>query len=129
STAFGRDAIITALETLWLEPTLARGVLRFLASTQAHETSPFHASAPGKIMHETRRGEMTALGEVPFGKYYGGVDTTPLFVMLAAAYAKRTGDLRLIDALWPALTAAIGWIESAGDANGDGFVGYDNSAP
>ena len=75
----------------------------------------FQASAPGKIMHETRRGEMTALGEVPFGRYYGSVDTTPLFVMLAGAYAARTADLELIAELWPALEAAMGWIEGAGD--------------
>jgi glycogen debranching enzyme len=129
STQFGRDAIITALETLWLDPTLARGVLRFLARTQAHETSQFRASAPGKIMHETRRGEMTALGEVPFGQYYGGVDTTPLFVMLACAYAQRTGDMRLIDELWLALTAAVAWIEGPGDSDGDGFVDYSNASP
>jgi glycogen debranching enzyme len=128
STAFGRDAIITSLQTLWLDPTLAHGVLRFLAANQATETSPFRDAAPGKIMHETRKGEMARLGEVPFARYYGGVDTTPLFVMLAGAYAARTGDLGLIEDLWPALLAAIGWIEGAGDANGDGFVDYARGA-
>ena len=93
SAAFGRDAIITALQTLWLDSSLARGVLRFLAQHQATETSSFKDSAPGKIMHETRKGEMTALRELPFGEYYGGVDTTPLFVVLAGAYAERTGDM------------------------------------
>ena len=93
STAFGRDAIITALQMLWLDPSLARGVLRYLARHQATETSRFTDAAPGKIMHETRKGEMVRLGELPFGRYYGGVDTTPLFVTLAGAYAARTGDL------------------------------------
>jgi glycogen debranching enzyme len=124
STTFGRDAIVTALQTLWLNPTLARGVLAFLAQTQARETSPFRDEAPGKIMHERRKGEMAATGEVPFACYYGSVDTTPLFVMLAGAYAERTGDLGFIDELWPALNAAMGWIEGTGDGNRDGFLDY-----
>ncbi|MFZ5790792.1 MAG: glycogen debranching N-terminal domain-containing protein [Pseudomonadota bacterium] len=125
STPFGRDAIVTALQTLWLDTRLARGVLNFLARHQAQETSSFRDSAPGKIVHETRKGEMTALSELPFGRYYGGVDTTPLFVMLAGAYAERTGDLAFIDELWPALEAAMGWIESASRANPDGFLVYE----
>jgi glycogen debranching enzyme len=124
STAFGRDAIITSLQTLWLDPSLSRGVLEFLAATQAREISHFQVSAPGKIMHETRKGEMTNLGELPFGQYYGGVDTTPLFVMLAQGYFERTGDSEFVAELWPALEAAIGWIEAACDANPDGLVGY-----
>ncbi len=124
ATAFGRDAIVTALQILWLDPGLARGVLRYLAANQATERSPFHDAAPGKIMHETRKGEMARLSELPFGRYYGGVDTTPLFVMLAGAYAARTGDLPLVEELWPALVAAMGWIESDGDTDGDGFVDY-----
>lgn len=124
STPFGRDGIITALQMLWLDPSLARGVLAFLALTQATETSAFRDSAPGKIMHEMRRGEMASLGETPFARYYGGVDTTPLFVMLAGAYAQRTGDLEFLDGVWPALERAIGWVEGAGDSNRDGLVDY-----
>ena len=86
---------------LWLDPMLARGVLAFLAQHQAREISSFQNSAPGKIMHEMRRGEMSALHENPFGRYYGGVDTTPLFVVLAGAYAERTGDMEFVDELWP----------------------------
>jgi glycogen debranching enzyme len=124
STTFGRDAIITALQTLWLDPTLARGVLLFLAQNQAHRRSRFRDAAPGKIMHEARKGEMTALRELPFGRYYGGVDTTPLFVMLAGAYAERTGDLAFIETLWPSLLAAMGWIERQSAGNRDGFLDY-----
>ena len=82
---------------------LARGVLAFLAQHQATETSPFSDSQPGKIMHETRKGEMAVLRELPFGRYYGGVDTTPLYIYLACAYAARTGDMAFIDTLWPSL--------------------------
>jgi glycogen debranching enzyme len=124
ATPFGRDAIITALQTLWLKPQLAAGVLRFLASTQAHQTSAFRDSEPGKILHEMRRGEMAALQEVPFGQYYGGVDTTPLFVMLAGAYESSTGDAALIDTLWPNLVAATGWMERRMDQSGCGFIDY-----
>ena len=124
STPFGRDAIITSMQMLWLDPSLARGVLAFLAANQAKERSAFQDSAPGKIMHETRKGEMVALHELPFGLYYGGVDTTPLFVMLAGAYADRTADLAFIEEIWPALIGAMSWIEGDGDSNGDGFVDY-----
>ncbi|HZO22242.1 MAG TPA: glycogen debranching N-terminal domain-containing protein, partial [Steroidobacteraceae bacterium] len=124
ATQFGRDAIITALQTLWTQPRLAAGVLRFLASTQARETSAFRDSEPGKIMHESRRGEMAALGEVPFGCYYGGVDTTPLFVMLAGAYEKQTGDRSVVDAIWDNLLAAIGWVEGRMRRSPTGFLDY-----
>ena len=124
STTFGRDAIITALQTLWLDPDLARGVLRFLAHNQAQEHSRFRDAAPGKIVHEMRKGEMTAQDELPFARYYGGVDTTPLFVVLAGAHAERTGDFGLVEELWPALVAAMGWIEGEGDSNGDGLLDY-----
>ena len=128
STAFGRDAIITAWQILWFEPSLARGVLTYLAAHQAEEISAFRDSQPGKIMHETRRGEMAALGEVPFGRYYGGVDTTPLFVALAGAYAERTGDMALIDQLWPNLEKALQWVEQYGDSDGDGLIDYARGA-
>ncbi len=128
STAFGRDAIITAWQVLWLNASLARGVLAYLASRQANEVSAFRDSQPGKIMHETRKGEMTSLGELPFGQYYGGVDTTPLFVALAGAYADRTGDLEFIDTLWPALEAATAWMDQFVDSNPDGLIDYQRGA-
>ncbi|MGO4396346.1 glycogen debranching N-terminal domain-containing protein [Variovorax sp. M-6] len=123
STPFGRDAVVTALQTLWLDPALSRGVLAFLAAHQASETSSFHDAEPGKIMHETRKGEMAAVKELPFSRYYGGVDTTPLFVMLATAYAERTGDMEFIASIWDALLAAMEWIEGNARRHG-GFVSY-----
>ncbi|MDI6623684.1 MAG: glycogen debranching N-terminal domain-containing protein [Brevundimonas sp.] len=128
STPFGRDGILTAWQMLWLDPSLAKGVLTYLAMRQATEFSAFQDSAPGKIMHETRAGEMSVLGEVPFGLYYGGVDTTCLFVALAGAYLRRTADVGTIRTLWPNLLAAVGWMKDHGDVTGDGLISYQRAA-
>ncbi|KAA0687924.1 amylo-alpha-1,6-glucosidase [Neorhizobium sp. P12A] len=124
STVFGRDALITALETLWLDPQIARGVLGHLAANQATEIDPASDAEPGKILHEVRYGEMAELGEVPFRRYYGSIDSTPLFVMLAGQYLGRTGDLATINRLLPNIEAALTWIDEHGDRDGDGFVEY-----
>jgi glycogen debranching enzyme len=124
STTFGRDGIITAMLTLWRDPSLARGVLRVLAATQATTVDPTADAQPGKILHEIRRGEMANLGEVPFRRYYGTIDATPLFLMLAGQYFERTGDIATIDTIWPNIVAAMRWIDDYGDRDGDGFVEY-----
>ncbi|NOY65242.1 MAG: amylo-alpha-1,6-glucosidase [Nitrospirae bacterium] len=124
STIFGRDGIITALECLWTKPDVARGVLAFLSANQAKELDPENDAEPGKIPHEIRKGEMARTGEVPFEHYYGSVDATPLYILLAGEYLKRTGDIDLIDEIWENLKAALKWIKEYGDMDGDGFVEY-----
>ena len=124
STVFGRDALITAMQTLWLDPAIARGVLAYLALHQADKLDPVADAEPGKILHEVRHGEMAELGEVPFRHYYGSVDSTPLFVMLAGQYLERTGDVATIAGLWPNIERALDWIDEYGDRDHDGFIEY-----
>jgi glycogen debranching enzyme len=124
SVPFGRDGLVTGLQTLWRAPQLARGVVGYLAATQANRTSHAQDAEPGKVLHETRDGEMAALGEVPFRRYYGSHDATLLFVILAAEHWRRTADRRMAAALWPHVERALGWMERHADPDGDGFLEY-----
>ena len=124
STIFGRDAIITSLQTLPLNPGMARRTLRYLAARQGTREDPFTEEQPGKILHEIRRGEMARAGEIPHVPYYGSVDATPLWLVLLHETWRWTGDAELSRELLPHAERALAWIDRYGDLDGDGFVEY-----
>jgi glycogen debranching enzyme len=128
NTVFGRDGTFTALETLWVAPDIAKGVLMYQAKRQATELKHLQDAEPGKILHEIRSGEMAETGEIPFKLYYGSIDTTPLFIVLAGHYLKRTDDMATIHAIWDNIVKALEWIKTYGDMDGDGFVEYQRKA-
>lgn len=122
---FGRDSLITSLQTLPYEPELAATTLRVLAARQAAERDDFHEMEPGKIPHELRFGELTARGERPYSPYFGSADATPLFLVLLDEYRQWTGDAALVRELEPNARAALDWIAGSGDRDGDGYVEYE----
>jgi glycogen debranching enzyme len=124
ATAFGRDSIIAAYQTLPMTDAPAKATLRYLADLQATEVDEFRAAAPGKILHEIRHGEATVRGDVPHAPYYGTIDATPLYVVLLHETWKRTGDDDLLEDLWPTVEAALDWCAEYGDSDGDGFLEY-----
>lgn len=129
ATLFGRDSLITALSVLPFSPTLAVDTLRALAKLQGSEINQERDEEPGKIVHEVRNGEMAATGEVPFGRYYGSVDSTPLFLWLYGECVETTGNLELAEELWPHAMRGLEWIERWGDRDGDGYVEYLKTTP
>ncbi len=129
ATLFGRDSIITALSVLPFFPELGAGVLRKLAALQGSESNEARDEQPGKIIHELRACEMANTGEIPFGRYYGSVDSTPLFLWLMGRYVATTGDLQLAEELWPNAERALDWIGNYGDRDGDGYIEYQRETP
>jgi glycogen debranching enzyme len=120
---FGRDSLITALQTLAFDPGIAATTLQLLAAHQGRRHDPWRDEQPGKILHELRVGEDANLGEIPHTPYYGTVDATPLFVALAAEYVRWTGDLGLWRRLRPNVERALAWM-AASDHYRDGFLDY-----
>jgi glycogen debranching enzyme len=126
---FGRDSLLTSCESLMINPEVARGTLLVLAGLQADADESWRDAEPGKILHELRTGELARTGHIPHTPYYGAVDTTPLFLMVAGGYYRWTLDLDTMSRLRPALDAALAWIDEWGDRDGDGFVEYERRAP
>jgi glycogen debranching enzyme len=124
STVFGRDSIITSLQTLPLNPRIAVDTLRYLARHQGEREDPFTEEQPGRIMHELRRGEMARAREIPHLPYYGTIDATPLWLVLLHETWRWTGDGELVRQLLPHAERALRWIDEWGDPDGDGFVEY-----
>ncbi len=129
SCLFGRDSIITALQVLSIRPQVARETLAILARLQATTTDEWRDAQPGKILHELRSGELSSAGEIPHTPYYGSVDSTPLWLILLGEYERWTADRELVDRLWPNALAALDWIDTSGDLDGDGFVEYERRSP
>jgi glycogen debranching enzyme len=125
STLFGRDSLISSLQSVPFRPQLGIETLTVLAARQATAVDERRDAEPGKILHELRVGEMAATGELPHSPYYGSVDATPLWLVLLGETYDWTGDLELVDRLWPNAMAALEWIDTYGDRDGDGFVEYE----
>jgi len=128
SAPFGRDALITSIQTLMLNPEIARGTLRYLARHQGQKVDPAREEEPGKILHEARYGELANLKLIPHTPYYGSVDSTPLFLVCAVEMMDWLNDQDLFVELLPALLGALTWVDRYGDADNDGFVEYAQRA-
>jgi glycogen debranching enzyme len=120
-TVFGRDTLITSLQTLLFGPELARGALEVLAELQAVEDDPGTDAEPGKIVHEVRQGKAARAW---FSRYYGTVDATALYLILLSEVWRWTDDTMLVTSLRKPAMRALAWIDEHGDRDGDGFVEY-----
>jgi len=121
---FGRDLLVTSYQTMLLGPELAMNALEALAEFQATEMDDFRDAEPGKMPHEVRSGRLARLGHVPHTRYYGTVDATILWLIVLSETYRWTGDLEFVRRMWPAAEAALNWIDTYGDLDGDGFVEY-----
>ncbi|MFG1885266.1 glycogen debranching N-terminal domain-containing protein [Micromonospora sp. NPDC049102] len=124
-TMFGRDSILTCLQTLPFTPQLSKTTLRILASLQGSRFDDFRDEDPGRILHEMRYGETAAFEEQPHSPYYGSVDATPLFVVLLDEYERWSGDVALVKELEQECRAALKWIDSYADLVGTGYIWYE----
>jgi glycogen debranching enzyme len=129
ATMFGRDSIIAAYQSLFLNPQLAVETVRVLARYQGQEKNDWRDEEPGKILHEYREGEMARSGEVPFSPYYGSVDATPLWLILLSETFNWTADEQLVKDMLPHAYRALDWIDHYGDLDGDGFIEYARRSP
>ncbi|MEW6541227.1 MAG: glycogen debranching N-terminal domain-containing protein [Bacillota bacterium] len=125
---FGRDSLITGMQTLILNPDLARDTLRFLGRHQGRTVDERREVQPGKILHELRRGEMANCGEILHTPYFGSVDATPLFVVLLGKYFAWTGDRALLTEMRENLESALAWCREYGDRDGGGYLEYHGQA-
>jgi glycogen debranching enzyme len=126
---FGRDSILSCYEILMVNPQPARDLLRLLGTYQGQEVDPWRDEEPGKILHEVRQGELASGHYIPHTPYFGTVDATPLYLMLAAAYFRWTNDLATIAELEPVFDRCLRWIDEYGDLDGDGYVEYARRSP
>ncbi len=124
ATLFGRDSIITSMQTLAFDPAVPEQTLRLLSKFQGTKINKLREETPGKILHEFRVGELTNSGEVPYSPYYGSVDSTALFLILVAKHASWTGDLSLFNELRNNIELALQWLDEYGDEDKDGYVEY-----
>jgi glycogen debranching enzyme len=122
---FGRDSLITSLQALPFYPELARTTLDVLGQRQGTRVDDFRDEEPGKILHESRMGEMTAFEERPHSPYFGTNDATPLFLVLLDEYERWSGDVKLVRGLEAQARAALDWIDHYGDRDHDGYVEYE----
>ena len=126
---FGRDGIITGLQTLILNPTIVRDMIRFLMHWQGKKEDEFTEEQPGKILHELRKGELANLRKIPFIPYYGSIDATPLYLIALEAYVSWTGDTSFLEETWESAIKALNWMDKYGDLDGDGYIEYKRRSP
>jgi len=127
STLFGRDSLIVAYQTLIIDPFIAKGTLKTLANFQGKEVNKYKEEEPGKILHEIRFGELAFFKKIPHTPYFGTVDATPLFLILACEYFFHTKDKDFINAIMPNILLAIKWLDEYGDKDQDGYLEYQKA--